>query len=71
MGLSLLPPDINESDDSFTPSHETVRFGLNAIKGIGTATISAIVEARNSGKFTSLFDFAAPDRSGIDRKTRP
>ena len=59
MGLSLLPPDINESDDSFTPSQDSVRFGLNAIKGIGTATITAIVEARKNGKFTSLFDFAS------------
>ena len=64
MGLNLLPPDINESDDSFTPSQDSVRFGLNAIKGIGTATITAIVDSRAKGKFTSLFDFASRINQG-------
>ena len=69
MGLSLLPPDINESDDSFTPSHDSVRFGLNAIKGIGTATINAIVDARVKGKFASLFDFASRiDQGAIGKR---
>ncbi len=69
MGLSLLPPDINESDDSFTPSKDSVRFGLNAIKGIGTATITAIVEARKKGKFTSLFDFSSRiDQGSIGKR---
>ena len=69
MGLSLLPPDINESDDSFTPSHDSVRFGLNAIKGIGTATISAMSDAREKGKFTSLFDFASRiDQGAIGKR---
>ena len=69
MGLSLLPPDINESDDSFTPSSDSVRFGLNAIKGIATATITAIVEARKTGKFTSLFDFASRiDQGAIGKR---
>ncbi len=69
MGLSLLPPDINESDDSFTPSQDSVRFGLNAIKGNGTATISAIVDARKKGRFISLFDFVSRiDQGAIGKR---
>ena len=69
MGLKLLPPDVNESDDSFTPSNDSVRFGLNAIKGIGSASVKAMIEARNNGKFTSLFDFVSRiDQGSIGRR---
>jgi DNA polymerase-3 subunit alpha len=69
MGLRLLPPDVNESDEGFTPSDDAVRFGLSAIKGIGSSTIHAIVEARKSGRFTSLFDFASRMEQGsINRR---
>ncbi len=59
MGLSLLPPDVNESGEGFTPVDDTVRYGLTAIKGMGTSSVGAIVEARKTGKFTSLFDFCS------------
>lgn len=69
MGLKLLPPDVNESDDGFTPVDDTVRFGLNAIKGMGAASSHAIIEARKSGKFTSLFDFVSRiDQGSINRR---
>jgi DNA polymerase-3 subunit alpha len=69
LGLKLLPPDINESDDSFTPMEGAVRFGLGAIKGIGSASISSIIEARKSGKFTSLFDFTTRiDQGSVNRR---
>jgi len=69
MGLKLLPPDVNESDDSFTPSVDSVRFGLNAIKGIGSASVAAMIEARKQGRFTSLFDFVARiDQGSIGRR---
>ena len=69
MGLQLLPPDVNESDEGFTPSHDAVRFGLTAIKGIGSSTVKAVVEARKSGRFTSLFDFASRlDQGAINRR---
>ncbi|MDQ3799115.1 MAG: DNA polymerase III subunit alpha [Acidobacteriota bacterium] len=58
-GLQLLPPDVNESDPGFTPTDDAVRFGLNAIKGIGSTSVQAIIEARKSGPFTSLYDFTA------------
>lgn len=58
-GLKLLPPDVNESDVGFTPLEGAVRFGLNAIKGIGTTSVEAIIEARKSGRFASLSDFTS------------
>ncbi|MGQ0542122.1 MAG: DNA polymerase III subunit alpha, partial [Blastocatellia bacterium] len=69
MGLKLLPPDVNESDEGFTPVDDSVRFGLNAIKGMGAASSHAIIEARKSGKFTSLFDFVSRiDQGSINRR---
>jgi DNA polymerase-3 subunit alpha len=69
MGLKLLPPDINESDDGFTPLDDAVRYGLTAIKGMGSASVSAIIEARKKGKFKSLFDFTSRlDQGSIGRR---
>ena len=59
MGLQLLPPDVNESGEGFTPIDDTVRYGLTAIKGMGASSVQAIVEARVAGKFTSLSDFCS------------
>ena len=59
-GLELLPPDVNESDVGFTPLNSAVRFGLTAIKGIGTSSVEGIIRARDGGgKFTSLYDFTS------------
>jgi DNA polymerase-3 subunit alpha len=69
VGLKLLPPDINESDLGFTPHDEGVRYGLTAIKGIGTSCVSAIIAARQDGKFTSPFDFVSRVEPGaINRR---
>ncbi len=69
-GLSLLPPDVNESDTGFTPRDDAVRFGITAIKGIGSSTVEAIIKAREkNGLFTSLFDFASRVEQGsINRR---
>src|SRR6267154_62839 len=58
MSISILPPDVNESDLYFTPVGESIRFGLAAIKNVGENTAKAIRESRLSqGEFTSLYDF--------------
>ena len=58
MGVSILPPDINESDLYFTPVGDSIRFGLAAIKNVGENTAKAIREARLSqGEYKSLYDF--------------
>ena len=58
MSISILPPDVNESDLYFTPVGEAIRFGLAAIKNVGENTAKAICDARTSGgRFKSLYDF--------------
>jgi DNA polymerase-3 subunit alpha len=48
MGISLLPPDVNESDDSFTVSGDDIRYGLVAVKNIGRGFIKAVMAERNT-----------------------
>src|SRR5690242_14197714 len=58
MGISILPPDVNESDLYFTPVSESIRFGFAAIKNVGENTAKAIRDSRLSqGEFRSLYDF--------------
>ncbi|HEV7396487.1 MAG TPA: DNA polymerase III subunit alpha, partial [Pyrinomonadaceae bacterium] len=57
-GIMLLPPDVNESMAGFTPLKAEIRYGLAAIKGLGDATVRAIIAARQAGPFNSAFDFA-------------
>ena len=60
MGIEVLPPDVNESDVGFTVVEGKIRFGLNAVKGVGVGAIEAIVAARDDGgPFASIFDFCA------------
>ncbi|HVO59036.1 MAG TPA: DNA polymerase III subunit alpha [Dongiaceae bacterium] len=56
MSISILPPDVNESDLYFTPVGEAIRFGLAAIKNVGENTAKAIRESRlANGPFHSLY----------------
>src|SRR5580700_10590484 len=58
MGITVLPPDVNASDATFTPVGNDIRFGLAAIRNVGTNVVDAIVETRTSkGAFTSFADF--------------
>ena len=59
MGISILPPDINEGQGGFTPSGENaIRYGLKAIKSVGKPVIDAIVSEREkNGKFKNIDDF--------------
>jgi DNA polymerase-3 subunit alpha len=57
-GIEVLPPDVNESEHAFTVVEGGIRFGLQAIKGIGESPVNAIIEARkDGGRFSSIFDF--------------
>ncbi|HEY8101103.1 MAG TPA: DNA polymerase III subunit alpha [Burkholderiaceae bacterium] len=74
--LTLLPPDINQSEYRFIPvgvpgkKATQIRYGLGAVKGSGQSAIEAIVAARQSGPFTDLFDFAKRvDKRQINRRT--
>ena len=58
IGIKVLPPSVNESDNRFTVSGENIRFGLLAIKNLGTGLINRLVyERKKSGKFKSFYDF--------------
>ena len=58
MGITVLPPDVNESESSFTVVGEQIRFGLVAIKNVGETAIQSILATRRGkGPFRSLFDF--------------
>ncbi|HEY5996125.1 MAG TPA: DNA polymerase III subunit alpha, partial [Candidatus Deferrimicrobiaceae bacterium] len=55
--IPILPPDVNESRAAFHPSGKGIRFGLSAIKGVGSAAIDAIAEARLESPFETVDDF--------------
>ncbi len=59
--ISILPPDINESFKYFSvQDRQKIRFGLAAVKGVGEAAITSIIESRElGGTFKSIFDFCA------------
>ena len=58
MGIAVEAPDINVSDANFTPHGESIRFGLAAVKNVGSNAIESIVGARKkAGRFKSIFEF--------------
>ncbi|QCT03577.1 putative DNA polymerase III subunit alpha [Paenibacillus algicola] len=68
MGIKVLPPDVNESGSLFTPIAEAddaenggspgfIRFGLAAIKNVGTQAVDSMVRLREDKPFESLLDF--------------
>lgn len=60
MQIEVLPPDVNESQMDFSVVDAKIRFGLGAIKGVGSGVIEVILEAREKdGPFKSMFDFCA------------
>lgn len=79
--LTILPPDVNESQFRFTPEGEPrsktgkqvsqIRYGLGGVKGAGQGAIEAIIAARaEGGRFKDLFDFCKRvDRKQINRRT--
>lgn len=57
-GLTLLPPDINDSGYAFERRGDgEIRYGLGAIKGLGRSAAEEILAARQTGEFQSLDDF--------------
>lgn len=72
MGLEVLPPDVTESFVEFAvvPGTNQIRFGMNAIKNVGTAAVEEIIEVRKKKQFASIEDFFAMVSSKVaNRKT--
>ena len=60
MGISVLPPNVNESFENFTVTGEAIRFGLAAVKNVGLGSVEAVLLARKTdGPFASLGDLLA------------
>jgi DNA polymerase-3 subunit alpha len=58
LGIEVLPPDVNESQIDFAVVGGKIRFGLNAVKGVGELACRTIVRAREEGgPFESIWDF--------------
>jgi DNA polymerase III subunit alpha len=58
MGIEVLPPDVNQSGHDFKVVEGNIRFGLDAVKGLGYQAVEAIIRAREEeGPFTSVWDF--------------
>ncbi|GBF11765.1 DNA polymerase III subunit alpha [Tepidibacillus sp. HK-1] len=69
MGIEILPPDLLQSDASFTVQDGKIRFGLAAIKNIGIQVIESIILLRQKhSTFSSLFDFCMKADSKVCNK---
>lgn len=71
MGIAVLPPDINESGNTFLATAKGIRFAMSGIKSVGDGVVEAILSERNQkGRFNSLYDFInRMDTKKIGRKT--
>ena len=70
MGIAILPPDVNLSDHEFVVVDGNIRFGLDAVKGVGYQAVEAIKQARaDGGPFRDIWDFCARvDCRAVNRK---
>ncbi len=74
MGISILPPDVNLSDHKFVVVEGNIRFGLDAVKGVGYQAVEAIKRARGDYRapgrpFRDLWDFCARvDGRAVNKK---
>ncbi|RKT56859.1 DNA polymerase-3 subunit alpha [Saccharothrix australiensis] len=58
MGITVLPPDVNESEREFVAVGDDIRFGLGAIRNVGANVVEAIIKARKEkGRFVDFSDF--------------
>ncbi|MCU0282277.1 MAG: DNA polymerase III subunit alpha [Candidatus Nanopelagicales bacterium] len=58
MGIKVLPPDVNESQSDFAPVGTDIRFGLSAIRNVGTNVVESIIRTRQAkGRFADFNDF--------------
>ena len=58
LGIEVLPPDVNESKESFTVAGAKIRFGLAAVKNVGLGAVESIIKAREAGgPFNGYVDF--------------
>ncbi|NDC37761.1 MAG: DNA polymerase III subunit alpha, partial [Proteobacteria bacterium] len=67
--IDVLPPDVNQSLAGFSVKDGKIRFGLEAVKGIGQKAVEAVIAAREGGPFVDLEDLLERvDLSAINRR---
>jgi len=59
MGIHILPPDVNASEEECCIDNGTIRLGLGTIKNVGKAAESILEARAKKGRFESLFDMCA------------
>ena len=70
MGIQILPPDVNLSDHAFVVVDGNIRFGLDAVKGVGFAAVEAIKRAAGGGRRRSATCGTSARASTAGRSTR-
>jgi DNA polymerase-3 subunit alpha len=69
MSIKILPPDINLSQRQFTIDAEAIRFGLEAVKGVGVSAIESILTTRKTAPYATLSDFVGrADSRKVNKK---
>ncbi len=69
-GIKVLPPDVNYSNAGFSIDHGAIRFGMEAVKGIGSKAVEVIIDSRRrNGSFKDLEDLLERvDLSSVNKK---
>ncbi|RDI49784.1 DNA polymerase-3 subunit alpha [Nocardia mexicana] len=58
LGIQVLPPDVNESENNFASVGNDIRFGMGAVRNVGTNVVASIIAARKEkSKFTDFSDY--------------
>ena len=69
MGITVLPPDVNESSLYFTAVGDDIRFGLGAVRNVGDGVVEGIIAGRErEGAYTSFHDFLRKAPLGVATK---
>ncbi len=69
MGITVLPPDVNTSVRDFAPVGTDIRFGLSAVRNVGTGVVASLIGSRkDKGAFTTFADFLSKVEATVCNK---
>jgi len=69
MGITVLPPDVNTSVRDFAPAGTDIRFGLSAVRNVGTGVVGSLIASRkDKGAYTNFADFLSKVDAGVCNK---
>lgn len=68
LGINILPPDVNRSRNRFNVENKNIRFGLSAVRNVGSNVMDALVKEREqNGPFRDIFDFVKRN-TGLNKR---